>query len=253
MTKVAVLDAKGTKLSFTTQAKARRLVERGRATIVGSEPLTIQLNYTVQIPQPTRQEQEPVSPPGVGRRILLHVCCAPCATFTVKCLRELAFEAVTGCWYNPNVHPFDEHERRRETLAEYAQAIELSIIWEPGYDIVPFMRAIHKHEHFRERCKICYRLRLGRVAQVAAREGFDAFTTTLLISPYQDQDALRRIGDEVAEIHGVEFYFENFRRGWAEHGRMARAHNLYRQRYCGCVYSEWEAQDQSAATLPGRK
>jgi predicted adenine nucleotide alpha hydrolase (AANH) superfamily ATPase len=153
---------------------------------------------------------------------------------------------VAGHWYNPNVHPYSEHERRRETLARYAQEIELSTIWEPGYDVVRFLRAIHGREQFRVRCKTCYRLRLERTAQVAAREGFDAFTTTLLISPYQDQAAIRAIGQEMADTHGVEFWYENLRRGWAEHARITREHGLYSQRYCGCVYSEWEAQDRAA-------
>ncbi len=100
------------------------------------------------------------------------------------------------------------------------------------------------------RCQVCYRLRLERTAQVAARKGFDAFTTTLLISPYQDQAAIRTIGQEMADVYGVEFYFENFRRGWAEHFQMTREHDLYSQRYCGCIYSEWEAQDPSAAKSP---
>jgi hypothetical protein len=104
-------------------------------------------------------------------------------------------------------------------------------------------------ETFRQRCRICYRLRLERTARTAAREGYDAFTTTLLISPYQDQAAIQEIGPELAERYGVSFYFENFRRGWAEHGQMVREHELYSQRYCGCVYSEWEALDRSASTL----
>ena len=194
-----------------------------------------------------RSEPEPEAPVGERRSILLHVCCAPCATYCVERLRELAF-AVTGYWYNPNIHPYSEHERRRETLAQYAQAIDLPMVWELGYDIVPFMRAIHRREQFRVRCRVCYRLRLERAAQVAAREGFDAFTTTLLISPYQDQTALRAIGDKMAEIYGIDFYFENFRRGWAQHAVMAREYDLYSQRYCGCIYSEWEAQDKGAPT-----
>lgn len=179
---------------------------------------------------------------------MLHVCCAPCATYTAKRLRELGFGELVGLWYNPNVHPFSEHERRRETLAQYAQQIELPVIWESGYEMVDFLRAIHGRERFRERCGICYRLRLERTAQVAAREGFDAFTTTLLISPYQDRAAICAIGAELAGSYGLEFCDENFRRGWAERGRMTREHALYSQRYCGCVYSEWEAHDRGATT-----
>lgn len=179
---------------------------------------------------------------------MLHVCCAPCATYTAKRLRELGFGELVGLWYNPNVHPFSEHERRRETLAQYVQQIELPVIWESGYEMVDFLRAIHGRERFRERCGICYRLRLERTAQVAAREGFDAFTTTLLISPYQDRAAICAIGAELAGSYGLEFCDENFRRGWAERGRMTREHALYSQRYCGCVYSEWEAHDRGATT-----
>lgn len=245
MPTATVLDAEGRELARTSEGKARRLVEDGRATIVHLEPLTIRLGYRVHIPKP---QPQPDAYSGRGRRVLLHVCCAPCATYTARRLRELDFDELVGLWYNPNVHPFSEHERRRETLVQYAQQIELPVIWEPGYEIVDFLRAINGRERFRERCGICYHLRLERTAQVAAREGFDVFTTTLLISPYQNQSAIRAIGVELAGIYGVEFYDENFRRGWAEHGRMTREYGLYSQRYCGCVYSEWEAQDRSAAT-----
>jgi predicted adenine nucleotide alpha hydrolase (AANH) superfamily ATPase len=246
MGKAIVLDAQGRRLSSTDEAKARRLVQTGRAVIFRQEPLTIQLSYEVNIPEPTHEAAEV---PGAGRRLLLHVCCAPCVTYTVKRLRELGFDEVVGYWCNPNVHPFSEYKVRRETLHQYAQEIELPVIWEPGYPIVGFMRAINGHERFRVRCRICYRLRLEHTAQAAAKEGFDAFTTTLLISPYQDQSAIREIGQEMASVYDVDFYFENFRRGWAEQGRMTREQGLYSQRYCGCVYSEWEAKDRNAVTL----
>ena len=241
-----VLDAKGRRLSATDVDKARRMVAQGRARLVGEEPLTIQLGYEVQAP--TRPEPEPEAPVGEGRSILLHVCCAPCATYCAQRLRELSF-SVMGYWYNPNIHPYSEHEKRRETLVRYAGEVDLPLIREPGYEMVGFLRAVVGREQFRERCRICYRMRLERTAQIAAREGYDAFTTTLLISPYQDQAAIREIGEELAEQYGVSFYFENFRRGWAEHGQMVREHELYSQRYCGCVYSEWEALDRSAFTL----
>jgi len=241
-----VLDAEGRQLSSTSVEKARRMVARGQATLVDEEPLTVQLGYAVEVP--TRSEPEPERLPGEGRSILLHVCCAPCATYCVKQLRGQAF-TVAGYWFNPNIHPYSEHERRRETLARYAGEIDLPVIWEPGYEMVAFLRAVAGRERFRERCRICYRMRLERTAQTAAREGYDAFTTTLLISPYQDQAAIQEIGQEVADLYHVSFFFENFRRGWAEHGQMVRDHELYSQHYCGCVYSEWEALDRTAPTL----
>jgi len=177
---------------------------------------------------------------GQGRRLLLHICCGPCATYTVRRLREQAWD-VTGLWFNPNIHPFSEHERRREALASFAEQVALPVQWEAGYEMPAFLRAVVGRERFRERCQICYRLRLERAAQVAAAGGYDAFSTTLLISPYQDQAGIRRIGEELGAAHGVAFYFENFRRGYAETPRLCATYGLYRQRYCGCLYSEWEA------------
>jgi len=185
--------------------------------------------------------------PAANRHILLHICCGPCATYTVKRLREEGWD-VTGYWFNPNIQPYSEHERRREALIKFADAVSLPIIWEPGYEMVSFLREVVGHERFRERCTFCYRLRLERTARVAAERGFEAMTTTLLISPYQDQKAIRTLGEELAQARGLAFYFENFRQGFAEHHRLAKEYDLYRQRYCGCVYSEWEALDRQAAT-----
>jgi len=175
----------------------------------------------------------------VANRILLHTCCGPCATYPVVRLREEGF-AVTAFWYNPNIHPFSEHERRRETMQQFAAAVALEVIEEPGYEMVEFLRSVAGQEAFRERCRICYRMRLARTAQVAQRDGYDAFTTTLLISPYQDEDALREIGTTIGEAAGVPFHYERFRKGWNIRGKMAREYELYRQDYCGCIYSEYE-------------
>jgi hypothetical protein len=246
MTNVQVLDSTGKLLSPTNEKKAWRLVRQGKATVVNADPLTIRLAFEVDMPQPEADAQLP----GQGKRMLLHICCAPCATYTVQRLRDLAFE-VTGLWYNPNVHPFSEHERRRETLAGYAARIDLPMLWEAGYDLVDFMQRIHQHETDGTRCKRCYHMRLEQTAAVAAREQFDAFTTTLLISPYQDQETIRLLGTKAGQEHDVPFFFENFRRGWADHYQMVRDYSLYSQRYCGCLYSEWEALDENAATRRG--
>ena len=173
------------------------------------------------------------------KRMLMHTCCGPCATYPTVRLREEGF-AVTAFWYNPNVHPFSEHERRRGALTQFATAVELEVVAGPDYDVVTFLRAVTGHEAFRERCRICYRLRLERTAQMAREGGYDAFTTTLLISPYQDEQALCEIGEETGAAAGVPFYYERFRRGWSDRGRMAREYGLYLQQYCGCLYSEWE-------------
>ena len=238
-----VVDARGQPLSPCSAEKALRLLQAGRATLLSRDPLTIQLGREVELPAPHGGNVEPLE----GRRLLLHICCGPCATYTVKRLQKEGAQ-VTGHWFNPNIHPFGEHERRRETLAQYGRDVGLPVLWEPGYEMPAFFRMVGGHERFRERCRLCYRQRLERTAQRAAERGMDLFTTTLLISPYQDQRAIREIGEELGARYGLSFYFQNFRRGFAEPQHMAREHGLYMQRYCGCIYSEWEALDRKAST-----
>jgi len=233
--KAIVLDSAGRRLSPCSPEKARGLVAAGKADLVTEEPLTVRLRREVDLPPPA---DEPV-PPGRGRRILLHVCCGPCAAYPVQRLREEEFE-VAAFWYNPNIHPFAEHERRRAALLQLAAAVKLPVWEAPGYEMVAFLRAVCGHESSGERCRICYHMRLERTAREARERGCDAFTTTLLVSIHQDEEAIRTIGEEVGRQAGVPFYDERFRRGWSERGRLAREHGLYQQDYCGCIYSEWE-------------
>jgi predicted adenine nucleotide alpha hydrolase (AANH) superfamily ATPase len=170
-------------------------------------------------------------------KILLHCCCGPCATYTVNRLREEGFE-VTTFWYNPNIHPFTEHRSRLEAMNTLARTLELPLIVAEGYDIIDYFRVVTGHEG--ERCGDCFQLRLSKTADVAQEKGFSAFTTTLLISPYQKHELLRAVGEAEAEEHGVEFYYEDFRAGFRESHQLSRELNLYHQKYCGCVYSEWE-------------
>lgn len=170
-------------------------------------------------------------------KILLHCCCGPCATYTVNQLREEGFD-VTACWYNPNIHPFTEHRNRLEAMRALAFIMELPLIVVEGYDMISYFRAVVGHEG--ERCGDCFRLRLSKTAEVAREKGFDSFTTTLLISPYQKHELLREVGETVAKEWGVDFYYEDFRPGFRESQRLSRELNLYRQKYCGCIYSEWE-------------
>lgn len=233
--KMRVVDARGHELSPCAEERAERLLWEGKATMVEGEPPTIRLSYEVQW-RPEPKEERPLQK---ANKILLHICCGPCSTYTIGRLREEGF-SVTGFWYNPNIHPFPEHERRRECIEEYARTVDLPMIWWPHYEMAEFLRRVSGHEAKGDRCSIDYRMRLEKTAEVAAREGYDAFTTTLLISPHQDQTLIREIGQELGLKYNVDFYFENFRRGWAERGRLAQEHNLYRQNYCGCIYSERE-------------
>jgi predicted adenine nucleotide alpha hydrolase (AANH) superfamily ATPase len=169
--------------------------------------------------------------------LLLHTCCAPCATYCTEDWQQKGME-VTSFWYNPNIHPFTEHQRRLETLQEFAQQTKLPLIVSEGYDVINYFQAVVGHE--RERCSYCFRLRLSMTALIAKLRGFDAFTTTLLISPYQKHELLKGVGEEIARKEGVDFLYEDLRNGYSESHRMSQELDLYRQKYCGCLYSEWE-------------
>ncbi|MEW6267503.1 MAG: epoxyqueuosine reductase QueH [Thermodesulfobacteriota bacterium] len=170
-------------------------------------------------------------------KILMHICCGPCAIFPSEQLR-LSGHQVHGFFGNPNIHPYQEYVRRRETLAQWAQSIELPVIYEPEYGLEEFIRAVAFRET--ERCQVCYHLRLEAAAAAARRGKFDALTTTLLYSRFQKHDLVAEIGREAARRHQLDFHYQDFRTGWSEGIRKSRELGMYRQQYCGCIYSEKE-------------
>ncbi len=169
--------------------------------------------------------------------ILLHCCCGPCATYTVESLREQSFE-VSSLWYNPNIHPFTEHEKRLDSMRSLSKALDFPLIATDEYGMVEYFRSVAGHEE--KRCEDCYYIRLNKTAQTARENGFADFTTTLLISPYQDQELIEEAGKLAAKKNGISFYFQDFRDGFKQSQQMAKDLELYRQKYCGCIYSEWE-------------
>ena len=172
-------------------------------------------------------------------RILVHLCCAPCSTYSLRALREEGHDLL-GYFFNPNIHPFSEYLLRKTAMEDYSQKVGFRIVWPAGDEMESFFRVVACHEE--QRCYICYKMRLSRAAEVAKAEGCDAFTTTLLISPYQKHDLLRQIGSEVEEARGIPFYYADLRPGWRWSRQEARQLGLYRQDYCGCLYSEKERQ-----------
>jgi len=170
-------------------------------------------------------------------KILLHICCGPCATYSSEFLKENGWK-VTGFFYNPNIHPYKEYEKRLNTLKDYAQKMDLSVIYKDEYDLEEFLRRVVYREAIR--CKFCYHLRLKDTARTAKEKGFDAFTTTLLISPYQDHNLIQEVAGSVAGEVGTTFQYEDFRPGYNQSIQFSREYELYRQSYCGCIYSEKE-------------
>ena len=168
--------------------------------------------------------------------MLLHICCAPCATYTVQALRDDGFEPV-GYFYNPNIHPFTEYRRRLETLQQYAAAVELDVVYRDEYMLEDFIKQAMEVD---DRCHLCYTLRLEAAARQASDMGIPVFTSTLLISPYQKHEMIKDIGESLASDYGVEFHYRDFRPGYKETYQMCRDMELYRQPYCGCIFSEKE-------------
>ncbi len=167
-------------------------------------------------------------------KLLLHMCCGPCAVHPYEILKS-DYE-VTGFFYNPNIHPYTEYKKRMETAQQFADRSGFRLIKIDEYKLDEFLR----NAAFREsqRCIMCYADRLERAASVAKKGNFDAFSTTLLVSPFQKHDIIRKVGEQAAHKYGVEFVYRDFRTGFKQGVEKSKEMELYRQSYCGCIYSE---------------
>ena len=169
-------------------------------------------------------------------KLLLHTCCAPCSTYVVDKLRKDGYDDITSLWYNPNIHPYTEYKMRRDTLKEYAKQINLPLIIEENYGIREFTKNVSSN--IDGRCLYCYESRLEYTAKYAKEHGYEAFSTTLLVSPYQKHELIIKVANEMARKYQIEFLYQDFREGFRIGQQMARDAGLYMQKYCGCIYSE---------------
>lgn len=170
-------------------------------------------------------------------KLLLHICCGPCSISPVAQLRDDGHD-LQGYFFNPNIHPFKEFERRLDTLKEYAAAIDLPLVVDDRYLLEAFLSEAMRAD--RSRCEGCYEMRLRETARQALQAGCNAFTTTLLVSPYQKHEWIRQVGERIGIEEGIDFYYKDFRPGWQEGVKISRERMMYRQPYCGCVFSEKE-------------
>ncbi len=170
-------------------------------------------------------------------KLLMHICCGPCTIYPLKELRTHGHD-VTGFFYNPNIHPYQEYARRQETLRSYAEKILLNVIWMKSYLLEEFLSQVASRPE--ERCVYCLTDRLKHTAEEAMKEKYDAFTSTLLYSRFQKHDLIRQIGESLGRQAGIPFFYQDFREGWNEGVRISRELGMYRQPYCGCIYSEKE-------------
>ncbi|BAT71118.1 conserved hypothetical protein [Thermosulfidibacter takaii ABI70S6] len=170
-------------------------------------------------------------------RVLIHACCANCLLYPLQVLRE-SFNDVFVFWYNPNIHPYTEYTKRLEAMEQLEKAYNLKVIYNMRYDIKDWIQMVAFRED--RRCMLCYHDRLKMTAAVAKKGNFDYFTSTLLYSKHQKHELIREIGESVGKEKGVKFFYYDFREGWKEGIQKSLSLKLYRQQYCGCIYSEQE-------------
>ncbi|MCX5698864.1 MAG: epoxyqueuosine reductase QueH [Candidatus Omnitrophica bacterium] len=170
--------------------------------------------------------------------ILLHICCGPCLIYPFSRLKDQGFK-IKGFYYNPNLYPVSEYHRRVEALKILSQEFSLDVEY-PEHKEGDFFQAINTPEGLSRRCVICWSLRLRETASQAKSNGFAAFSTTLLASPYQNHGLLKQLGRQIGQEIGIDFYYEDFRLGFKQAQLEAKRKGIYRQKYCGCSYSEIE-------------
>ena len=181
---------------------------------------------------------------GTHPSLLLHACCAPCSSYVLEYLNR--YFDITVFFYNPNLTEHDEYKRRADEIKRLISELELEReikLLYGNYDPERFFEVAKGHENEPEggkRCMSCYRLRLGEAAQTAVDGNFDYFTTTLSISPHKNAQALNEIGAELARETGVSYLFSDFkkRNGYKRSCELSAIYGLYRQDYCGCIYSK---------------
>ena len=171
-------------------------------------------------------------------KLLLHACCGPCACYPTE---KLTGDGVdfSILYFNPNIHPYKEFKQRLSTLREFCEKKEYDLIINKSYPLEDCVRGmLHEYEVGSVRCAYCYRVRLRYAAQFAKEHGYDAFSTTLLVSPYQKHELIKREAEAAAQEFGVPFFYEDWRTGYQRGVDISLELGLYRQQYCGCVFSE---------------
>jgi predicted adenine nucleotide alpha hydrolase (AANH) superfamily ATPase len=194
-------------------------------------------------------------------KILLHICCSNCALYPVKIIRADGHD-FAGLWFNPNIHPYDEYKSRLDSLKNLSNEWKIDILYFEDFNPVDYFELFNITDTnlinnigsnglnglnippSPERCKSCYRLRLEKTAEQAQKKGFDAFSSTLLISPYQDFEQIATIGQQLAEKYNVIFHLKDYRPYFSNAMALSKELGLYRQKYCGCIFSREERKNK---------
>lgn len=200
-------------------------------------------NYQIEMEKVIKQAERDGEVPS----LFLHSCCAPCSSYVLEYLSK--FFRITVFYYNPNIFPPKEYEERLleiERLVREMPAVHPVKFVAGDYRPEEFFQAVKGHEEDREggeRCGLCFRMRLFEAARLAKEGGYDWFTTSLTISPLKNAKRLNQIGEEAAKEYGVRFLNSDFKKknGYRRSVELSQEYHLYRQNYCGCVYSQREA------------
>ena len=175
-------------------------------------------------------------------RVLLHICCGPCGIFPVESLRQEGFE-VSGFFFNSNIQPYQEYLKRTDAVKAMSGALSLRMIWKQEYQVKEWLRQAAFREEFR--CEICYHSRLTETALYARKGKFDYFSSSIFYSRQQKHELAREVAESVAKEQKLKFLYRDFREGWKKGIERSVEMGLYRQQYCGCVYSEYERYNQA--------
>ncbi len=182
-------------------------------------------------------------------KLLVHICCGPCVIEVLRDLRYAVTNDLYGFFYNPNIHPRSEYERRKESFQYYIENFESAEVFYPQYHPQEFFDNVDYKLGFPARCEFCWKLRLEKTAEFAKDNKMDAFTTTLLVSPHQDIDKINDIGKELSCKYELEFISRPFRKLFSKGRKDAKEKGLYRQNYCGCMFSEMEGYNKEIEGL----
>ena len=180
----------------------------------------------------------------------MHACCAPCFTYIENDLKKNGlknfdgtYEKVdyTACFYNPNIHPKVEYERRKNAFIEFCKIKEVKNVVIDEYNLNEYVKYIAlnvgEDKKYKVRCEYCYYMRLKKVFEYAKENNFDVVSTTLTISPYQNHDLIKKVGKQLQDEFEIEFKYVDYKEHFREGQKMAREIGIYMQKYCGCVFS----------------
>lgn len=197
-------------------------------------------NYQVKLEEIIKENQELKKIPT----LLLHSCCAPCSSYVLEYLTD--YFKITIFYYNPNIYPYDEYEKRLSEQVRLINSLpvknKIDILY-CDYDNNKFENIVKGLENEKEggnRCHKCYELRLEKTAITAKENNFDYFSTTLTVSPYKNSKILNEIGDVLSKKYNIKYLYSDFKKkeGYKRSIELSRMYNLYRQNYCGCIYSK---------------